>query len=751
MYNSIMKRKKILFILIVLVVNLFSKDLEKVNLQLDWLNQFQFAGYYIAKEKGFYKEKGFDVSINDFTKETNLVEEVLKNEHTYAVGTSSLIIDKMNNKDIVLLAAIFQNSPLTFISLKSSNIDSIFDFKNKKIMITSTTINSASIKSLIKSHNIKFEDITFVPHSFDINDLIEGKVDVMTSYLSNEPYILKNKNIEFNLFNPVDYGFNFYSGLLFTSGKEVRNNPTRVKDFYDASIKGWIYAFNNIEESAKIIYEKYNTQNKTLDALIYEAKILKDLAQKNDPKYLGYINPIKINEIKRLYLLLGITTYSEVDFNNFIFDENKVPLTTIENNYLKNNEFSLINELQNIPFSFIKHNKIQGIQSDLIKLLCEKIDIKISNKKLNNLYFDIIYSTKNYNYKDMIHSKPLLTIPISLVTRSDINENIKLSDLKDKKIAILKNLDIDEKLKNTYKNINFVFVNNKQEAFDLIKKEEIYGFIDNTFSLSYTISKNHPSNIKISENLPFHTYLRISTKKENFLLIDIINKAIPYLEEEKKENILKKYQLIIIEQIDDNSLIYKFIIPLLFIILIFSILVNKMNNEINRKNKSEEELKDFANKDGLTSLYNKRKIDSIIKSEILNSETNDQTFSILFFDIDDFKLINDNFGHIVGDEVLKKLCNLISENIRQTDIFGRWGGEEFIVILSNTTTNKAFILADDLRKLVYENDFCLNKPISISIGITQYCENDSAEDIIKRADKAMYYVKKRGKNSVKIL
>ena len=751
MYNSIMKRKKILFILIVLVVNLFSKDLEKVNLQLDWLNQFQFAGYYIAKEKGFYKEKGFDVSINDFTKETNLVEEVLKNEHTYAVGTSSLIIDKMNNKDIVLLAAIFQNSPLTFISLKSSNIDSIFDFKNKKIMITSTTINSASIKSLIKSHNIKFEDITFVPHSFDINDLIEGKVDVMTSYLSNEPYILKNKNIEFNLFNPVDYGFNFYSGLLFTSGKEVRNNPTRVKDFYDASIKGWIYAFNNIEESAKIIYEKYNTQNKTLDALIYEAKILKDLAQKNDPKYLGYINPIKINEIKRLYLLLGITTYSEVDFNNFIFDENKVPLTTIENNYLKNNEFSLINELQNIPFSFIKHNKIQGIQSDLIKLLCEKIDIKISNKKLNNLYFDIIYSTKNYNYKDMIHSKPLLTIPISLVTRSDINENIKLSDLKDKKIAILKNLDIDEKLKNTYKNINFVFVNNKQEAFDLIKKEEIYGFIDNTFSLSYTISKNHPSNIKISENLPFHTYLRISTKKENFLLIDIINKAIPYLEEEKKENILKKYQLIIIEQIDDNSLIYKFIIPLLFIILIFSILVNKMNNEINRRNKSEEELKEFVNKDDLTSIYNKRKIDSIIKSEILNSETKDQTFSILFFDIDDFKLINDNFGHIVGDEVLKKLCNLISKNIRQTDIFGRWGGEEFIVILSNTTTNKAFILADDLRKLVYENDFCLNKPISISIGITQYCENDSAEDIIKRADKAMYYVKKRGKNSVKVL
>jgi len=341
MYNGIMKKRNFLFILIILVSNLFSKDLERINLQLDWLNQFQFAGYYIAKEKGFYKEKGLDVKINEFTTETNLVEKVLKNEHTYAVGTSSLIIDKMDNKDIVLLAAIFQNSPLTFISLKKSNINSIFDFKNKKIMITSTTINSASIKSLIKSHNIKYDDITFVPHSFDINDLIKGKVDVITAYLSNEPYILKNKNIEFNLFNPVDYGFDFYSGLLFTSSKEVKNNPKRVKEFYEASIKGWKYAFSNIKESAKIIYEKYNTQNKTLDALIYEAKILKDLAQKNNPAYLGYINPIKINEIKKLYLLLGLTTYSKIDFDNFIFDDNKVPLTNIENNYLRNNEYSL--------------------------------------------------------------------------------------------------------------------------------------------------------------------------------------------------------------------------------------------------------------------------------------------------------------------------------------------------------------------------------------------------------------------------
>jgi len=405
----------------------------------------------------------------------------------------------------------------------------------------------------------------------------------------------------------------------------------------------------------------------------------------------------------------------------------------------------------NIPFSFIKENKIQGIQNDLIKLISEKINIKISDKKLNNLYFDIIYSTNIDESKDIIYSKPLLDIPLAIATRSNTKEDIKLSNLKEKKVAILEKSDLLLKLKNNYKDIDFVFVKNKQEAFDLIEKEQIYGFIDNTYSLSYTISNNNLPNVKISEKLPFHAHLIMSTKKENFLLIDIINKAIPYLEEDKKENILKKYQLIIIEQTDDISWIYKFILPLLFIILLFSILVNKMNNEINRRNKSEEELKEFVNKDDLTSIYNKRKIDSIINSEILYSKNKDETFSILFFDIDDFKLINDNFGHVKGDEVLKELTTLVSKNIRQTDVFGRWGGEEFILVLSSTQANQAFILANNLRELIYKYDFSLNKPISISIGLTQYYENDSVEDLIKRADKAMYYVKKRGKNAVKIL
>ncbi|XPV83207.1 MAG: ABC transporter substrate-binding protein [Halarcobacter sp.] len=128
----------------------------------------------------------------------------------------------------------------------------------------------------------------------------------MGCYLSNEPYILDEKNIEFKIHNPSEYGFEFYGGLFFTSQEELRENPIRVRKMHRAVLKGWKYAFENIDETVKIIYEKYNTQNKTLEALKYEAKFLKELA-KFEEGNLGNIDYKKVEEIKRLYLLLGLS------------------------------------------------------------------------------------------------------------------------------------------------------------------------------------------------------------------------------------------------------------------------------------------------------------------------------------------------------------------------------------------------------------------------------------------------------------
>lgn len=758
-----MKIKNILFIFTILISNLFSQENNKITLQLDWLHQFQFAGYYIAKEKGFYKSNNLDVTIKEFNNKVNLVQNVLNNTNTYSIGKSSLVIDKLQDKDIVLLAAIYQSSPMTLITLKDSNINTLMDLKNKKVMLTSDAKDAVSIHSMIKSQNLEIANINFIPHSFNLNDLINGKTDAMACYLSNEPFILKNKDIEFNLFNPKDYGFDFYGGILFTSNDEIQNNPKRAKDFYTSSIKGWNYAFSNIEETAKLIYEKYNTQNKTLESLIYEGQVLKKLSERTEQKPLGYIDQNKINEIKRLYSVLGFGYKNNINFDDFIFDNEKVILNKLENKFIKENKFSLLTNTKNRPFSYINNNNFKGIEEDLLKLINKKINIKynilekpmsskiFNNLKTNSIHLEFDYAINQVDLEKTLYSKPILKIPMGIATTHDKNIITDLSLLKDQKFVILKNSNIYEDLKSKYKDINLIQVETKKEAFDLLINESVFGFIDNILSLSHEMIIKKISTIKISGSLPYNLEMRISTNKENFVLIDIINKIIPFISTKEKEDITKKYQLILFEKINDYSWIYKFILPLLFTILVILLTNNRMKREITRRKKAEKALKAHANKDSLTNIYNRGKIDSILKENINTYKSLNETFSIIFFDIDDFKLINDDFGHIKGDEVLIEISSLVATNIRDTDIIGRWGGEEFIIILPNTTSNKAFSLANNLRELISKNDFEINRPLTISVGITQYSKNDKKENLINRADKAMYYIKSKGKNAVKIL
>ena len=114
----------------------YAKNLEKVSLQFHWLDQYEFAGYYIAKEKGFYKEAGLDVEFKDYEFGMDIAKEVSIGNATYGIGSSDLIVDISNGSDIILLASIFQTSPLVFLTTPKSNIKSIADFKNKKIMLT---------------------------------------------------------------------------------------------------------------------------------------------------------------------------------------------------------------------------------------------------------------------------------------------------------------------------------------------------------------------------------------------------------------------------------------------------------------------------------------------------------------------------------------------------------------------------------------------------------------------------------------
>lgn len=207
----------------------------------------------------------------------------------------------------------------------------------------------------------------------------------------------------------------------------------------------------------------------------------------------------------------------------------------------------------------------------------------------------------------------------------------------------------------------------------------------------------------------------------------------------KKQNIYHKVKV----KIDDKE--YYFAISA-------SVLDEKDNlygvilSDITEQETYKKELEVLAIKDTLTNIGNRRFFHKKLNEQILLTQRYNNPFSLIIFDIDFFKKVNDNYGHDMGDRVLVTYTNYIASMLRDTDIFCRIGGEEFIIILPNTTKDKAYLLAQKLRENVEEYKAVL--PITMSFGVAGYEKGDDDTSIYKRVDVALYKAKETGRNKV---
>ena len=161
-----------------------------------------------------------------------------------------------------------------------------------------------------------------------------------------------------------------------------------------------------------------------------------------------------------------------------------------------------------------------------------------------------------------------------------------------------------------------------------------------------------------------------------------------------------------------------------------------------------KKLKELSITDSLTQVSNRLHLDTNYSMEMKRATRYGTIFSTIIIDIDFFKKINDTFGHKIGDDILVKLAQVLQKNIREIDILGRWGGEEFLIICPDTTIEHVKILAEKIRFKIEQYDFSINHPITCSFGVSQYNKNDENEDTFKRADKALYTAKDSGRNKV---
>lgn len=166
---------------------------------------------------------------------------------------------------------------------------------------------------------------------------------------------------------------------------------------------------------------------------------------------------------------------------------------------------------------------------------------------------------------------------------------------------------------------------------------------------------------------------------------------------------------------------------------------------------SNKRLKNLAIKDYLTGLFNRSKLDNSLEYLIKLSKRYNNAFGVIMMDIDYFKSVNDEHGHQVGDKVLHEFAKLLTDLSRETDIVGRWGGEEFLIIIANANKEGTINLAQKIRKSIEIHDFPVVKHKTASFGVTIYHKNEKINELIGRVDKALYKAKNSGRNQVQYL
>jgi len=164
----------------------------------------------------------------------------------------------------------------------------------------------------------------------------------------------------------------------------------------------------------------------------------------------------------------------------------------------------------------------------------------------------------------------------------------------------------------------------------------------------------------------------------------------------------------------------------------------------------ETKLKGFAEFDELTGIYNRRKFNDLLTYHINKFKRYKTEFSLVFIDLDNFKKINDTYGHAVGDIILQKFVQITKENIRDVDIFARWGGEEFTLLLPNTDIENAYIVSEKIRKAIENYHDPIIGSFTVSLGVTSITAKDTLESLIEKSDKALYKAKREGKNKTVI-
>jgi PAS domain S-box-containing protein len=293
-------------------------ELYPVRLQLKWYHQFQFAGYYAAQLKGFYRDTGLDVTIRQAQQGDLPLPMVESGAVEFGVSDMEVFRAYQEGRPLMALGVVFQHSPMVILSLANSGIRRPSDLAGRRVMFQGGQ-GQAEFQAMLESEGVPLGSVQVVPHSWRLDELLQGRVDAVSAYLTNETYQLQRLGMPYAMLRPEEYGVDFYGDLLFTSRSFALEHPDQAEAFRRASFQGWEYAMEHPGEIIDYILTLPGVVERgvTRDQLNYEALQMRALVLPGLVD-IGHMNPGRFSHIAEWWTQLGILKAPR-DVDGFLF------------------------------------------------------------------------------------------------------------------------------------------------------------------------------------------------------------------------------------------------------------------------------------------------------------------------------------------------------------------------------------------------------------------------------------------------
>jgi len=272
---------KRIILLSILLISLFGctsveeqKELQDITLKLKWVHQAQFTGNYVAKEKGFYEQQGLNVNLEPFSFEDPTIEAVVNGEADFGItGGDEVLLAREKGFPIKAFAVIYRINPVCAYSLKESGIVKPEDFLGKTVGLERGVNVDTLYYAMMHKLELDRTKVNEVDIGYDATELLEGKTDVSTGYIINEPNQAIEAGYEVNTILMADYGVNMYADVLFATEHTINNNPELVEKFLKATLDGWQYAIENEEEAVNIVLRYATDRTKSHESYMLKESI----------------------------------------------------------------------------------------------------------------------------------------------------------------------------------------------------------------------------------------------------------------------------------------------------------------------------------------------------------------------------------------------------------------------------------------------------------------------------------------------